>query len=257
MAVRLPVMQIVTIFANKYCETDTQGKITHNCAKKQYNMRITLKTKPNTEPVPFEYQQKLVGTIHKWIGNNEFHDSISLYSFSWLQGAKRVKSALDFPSGASMFISFYNNEVVRAMVRSILEDPDMFCGLRVIDVMLEPTPDLSSRDLFYCASPVFIKRKLPDGSYKHFTYDDPEADKCLMETLRSKMRAAGLAEDETLDVHFDTSYSKKRVKLMHYRGVGNKANICPLFISAKKETKQFAWEVGLGNSTGIGFGTIY
>lgn len=220
-------------------------------------MRIRLKTTPNTELVSFEYQQKLVGTIHKWIGNNEFHDSISLYSFSWLQGAKRTVNALNFPNGASMFISFYNNDVVRAVVRSILENPGMFCGLRVVDVVLEQTPDLSSRELFYCASPVFIKRKQADGSFKHFGYDDPEADKCLIETLRSKMRAAGLAEDETLDIHFDASYSKKRVKLMHYRGVGNKANICPVFISAKNETKQFAWEVGLGNSTGIGFGAIY
>lgn len=32
-----------------------------------FNMRILLKTSPNTTPVPFDYQQKLVGTIHKWI----------------------------------------------------------------------------------------------------------------------------------------------------------------------------------------------
>lgn len=45
-------------------------------------MRITIRTTPNTELVPFDYQQKLVGTIHKWIGNNSIHDKISLYSFS-------------------------------------------------------------------------------------------------------------------------------------------------------------------------------
>lgn len=37
-------------------------------------MRIRLKTTPNTEPVSFEYQQKLVGTIHKWLGNNSIHE---------------------------------------------------------------------------------------------------------------------------------------------------------------------------------------
>ena len=51
-------------------------------------MRIHLKTTPNTKPVPFDYQQKLVGTIHKWIGDNSIHDKISLYSFSWINGGR-------------------------------------------------------------------------------------------------------------------------------------------------------------------------
>ena len=46
-------------------------------------MRIYLRTTPNDVIVPFDYQQKIVGTIHKWLGNNEIHDKISLYSFSW------------------------------------------------------------------------------------------------------------------------------------------------------------------------------
>ena len=41
-------------------------------------MRIKLITTPNTIPVPFNYQEKLVGTLHKWIGENEIHDKISL-----------------------------------------------------------------------------------------------------------------------------------------------------------------------------------
>ena len=49
-------------------------------------MRIYLRTTPNDVIVPFDYQQKIVGTIHKWLGNNEIHDKISLYSFSWLLG---------------------------------------------------------------------------------------------------------------------------------------------------------------------------
>lgn len=42
-------------------------------------MRIHISTTKNTSLVPFDYQQKLVGTIHKWIGHNSIHDSISLY----------------------------------------------------------------------------------------------------------------------------------------------------------------------------------
>lgn len=72
-------------------------------------MRIHIYTTKNTCLVPFDYQQKLVGTIHKWIGNNSIHDSISLYSFSWLNGGQKVSDALNFPKGATMFISFYDD----------------------------------------------------------------------------------------------------------------------------------------------------
>ena len=53
-------------------------------------MCIYLRTTPNDVIVPFDYQQKIVGTIHKWLGNNEIHDKISLYSFSWLLGGNMI-----------------------------------------------------------------------------------------------------------------------------------------------------------------------
>ena len=33
-------------------------------------MRIHLISTENKEIVPFDYQQKLVGTLHKWLGEN-------------------------------------------------------------------------------------------------------------------------------------------------------------------------------------------
>ena len=71
------------------------------------------------------------------------------------------------------------------------------------------------------------------------------------------MKEAGLEEDEKLDISFDLSYSKKKLKLVRYHGIGNKASLCPVVIKGKPETKQFIWNVGVGNCTGIGFGAIY
>ena len=220
-------------------------------------MRIHISTTKNTCLVPFDYQQKLVGTIHKWIGNNSIHDSISLYSFSWLNGGQKVSDALNFPKGATMFISFYDDVIIRKVIKSILDDPQMFCGMSVTNITIDDTPSLENQELFYCASPIFIKRKMEDGNIKQFTYDDEQTSTLLKETLTAKMREAGLEEDEALDIKFDTSYNRKRLKLIHYRGIGNKANLCPVIIKAKPETKLFAWNVGIGNCTGIGFGAIY
>lgn len=220
-------------------------------------MRIHLKTSANSIPVSFEYQQKLVGTIHKWIGENPIHDTMSLYSFSWLNGGRKVNDSLLFPQGASMFISFYDENIIKRIIKTILDTPEMFCGMSVTDVTIEDEPKLAERELFYCASPIFIKRKLEDGNIKQFNFNDAQANSYLKETLQSKMRKAGLEEDDTLDIEFDLSYSKKKLKLMRYHGIGNKASYCPVIIKAKTETKLFAWNVGIGNCTGIGFGAIY
>ena len=220
-------------------------------------MRIHLKTSQNTTPVPFDYQQKLVGTIHKWIGSNSIHDKISLYSFSWLNGGRIVENALQFSEGATMFISFYDESIIKVIIRTILEDPEMFCGMFVTDITIGVEPHFSERDLYYCASPIFIKRKLDDRSVKQYNFNHEQANQYLKDTLLSKMKEAGLEEDETLDISFDLSYSKKKLKLVHYHGIGNKASLCPVVIKGKPETKQFIWNVGVGNCTGIGFGAIY
>lgn len=219
-------------------------------------MRIYLKISPNKIQVPFNYQQKLVGVIHKWIGNNLIHDSISLYSFSWLNGGKKVGNALNFLNGATMFISFHNADMIKIIISSILNDPDMFCGMAVEDITIASYPNFSEKELYYCASPIFIKRKLTDGNAKQYLFNDTNSNFLLKDTLETKMRAAGIEKDETLDIQFDTTYTKKRLKLINYRGINNKASLCPVIIKAKEETKRFIWDVGLGNCTGIGFGAI-
>lgn len=165
-------------------------------------------------------------------------------------------NALHFPNGATMFISFYDEQIAKQIIKSILDEPEMFSGLKVLGITIDKDPQLKERELFHCASPVFIKRKLADGSVKHFSYKDIEANQYLKETLLLKMKQVGL-EDDTLDIQFDTTFSRKKTKLVNYHGIGNKACLCPVIIKAKPETKLFAWNVGIGNCTGIGFGAIY
>ncbi len=220
-------------------------------------MRIQIKTLPNTQPVPFDYQQKLVGALHKWIGHNSMHGEISLYSFSWLQNGCKDGNALNFKNGAKFFISFYNNNVLKNIIHSIQSDPELFCGMKVKEIMLVNDTDIQERDLFFCASPIFIKRKLDNGTIKQYSFNDAEANELMTETLKAKMLKAGLEPDNTLNICFDLSYAKKKQKLVRYHNIGNKANLCPIIIKGKPETKLFAWNVGIGNCTGIGFGAIY
>lgn len=219
-------------------------------------MRIHLQTTPNKEKIPFNYQHKLVGVLHKWLGTNDLHGKISLYSFSWLMNARPKGDGLDYPQGASLFISFYEDQYLKQVVRTILDDPEMCYGLSVVDITIEEQPDLTNRNQFKVASPIFIQRH-HDKKSKHYTYNDAEAGELLKETLLHKMALAGLEPDETLTIRFDTSYPNKKIKLIDYRGIQNRVNYCPVIIEGKIETKAFAWQVGLGSSTGIGFGAIY
>lgn len=225
-------------------------------------MRLHIQTTPNTELVPFNHLHKLVGTIHKWLGHNDLHHQISLYSFSWLRNGRpnSENTGLNFRNGATFFISFYKSEPIKQIIQSILmNNPELFCGMSVKSIDIEETPDLSERSVFCWASPIFIKRDLsnpPNGKYKHYTFQDNESEALLEETLRSKLKEAGLTDDETLHIQFDKSDPRKFTKVVHYRNIGNKASCCRVIIEGKPETKQFIWDVGLGNSTGIGFGAI-
>lgn len=220
-------------------------------------MRIYLYITPNTYPVPYDHLPVLVGCIHRWLGeNNELHGNISLHSFSWLQSGKRVADGLDFKDGAWFYISFYREEQARRLVRGILDHPQIKWGMTVKEIRLQETPLFGNEAVFNCGSPIFIKRLLPNGKVKHYTFEDAEAPECLVETLRMRMAFAGLPEDGTLKIEF-TDTMQGRIKKVNYKSIENKASLCPVHVFGKPETLGFIWNVGLGNSTGIGLGAVY
>ncbi len=217
-------------------------------------MRLHIKCSGNTELLEFEHQHKLTGVIHKWLGQNEEHGKLSLYCFSALKGGSVVKNKLTFKNGTSFFFSAYGNDLQKRLIMGIQEDPEMFNGISVKEVVLQETPEFSDNETFMVGSPVFIKKHIEDN-LKHFTFKDSESGDLLVENLRKKMEEVGL-EDDTLQISFLSDYQKAKEKLIKYRGVCNKASYCPVRIAGKPETIKFAWNVGLGNSTGIGFGSL-
>lgn len=219
-------------------------------------MRIHLSTTANEGLVPFNYQSKMVGTLHKWLGLNGLHGTPALYSFSWLLNAKPTDKGLDYPNGAKFFISFYSDDYLKQVIKNILREPEMFLGLKVLDITIQEEPDLTRQTVFKCASPIFLRYSDQERD-RHYTFKDDESGKLLTEKLLFKMNLAGLPKDESLNIRFAPSEGSARVKLIDYKGIKNRVNLCPVIIEGKPETKAFAWNVGLGNSTGIGFGSVY
>jgi CRISPR-associated endoribonuclease Cas6 len=217
-------------------------------------MRIHLKIKTTNEVIPYDHQPLLTGTIHKWLGWNDEHGEVSLYSFSQLEGGKASPNGLRFERGTSFFISTHKSELIKKLIIGVQSDPTMFHGLTVTDITIQEDPDLTNRELFFVASPIFIKRRNGE-KVDHIIYRDSRANVCLEETLRSKMQKAGIIDD-SLQIYFEVDYPRAGTKKITYNGVQNRASWCPVVIKALPETKLFAWNVGMGNSTGIGFGAI-
>jgi CRISPR-associated endoribonuclease Cas6 len=218
-------------------------------------MRIILKCSASKQVVPYDHIPNLTGAVHKWIGtHNNIHGEVSLYSFSWLQGGKSGKVGLSFSEGAHWFISSYDPNLIKTIINGIQQDPEIGFGIAVRDVTIMDDPDFSEQSRFLLASPILIKRR--DGERtEHVLFDHPLAGQYLTETMVTKLKKAGL-DAAGLNIDFDKSYHSPKTKLVNYKGIKNRASFCPVIIKGTAEQQVFAWNVGIGNSTGIGFGAL-
>lgn len=217
-------------------------------------MRIHIKTSPNKDTVPFDHMPLLVGAFHKWLGENDVHNDLSLYSLSWLKGGKAINRGLMFTEGASFFISAHDDDVIKRIISGIRIMPEVFCGMIIREVSIQPTPSFENVKTFSVNSPVLVKTLL-EGQQRHLTFEQPEAQEVLTNVFKRKLVKAGL-DASGANVSFDLSYVNSKTKLVNYRGIGNKANVCPVIVEGSPTQITFAWNVGIGHSTGIGFGAL-
>lgn len=220
-------------------------------------MRLHFFLSPNERPVPFDYQHYLTGAFHKWVGANDLHDAISLYSLSWLYEGRARDGAIEFPRGAHWFLSVHDESLVEMIVNNALADPEVCCGMRVGRIEQQQTPRFGSRHTFKVGSPVLAKSKEAEGRVKHYIFSEPEADAALTATLRHKIDRAGLgAPHNSVTVRFDRTYRTPKTKLVKIKDIANRASICPVTVEGTPESVAFAWNVGVGHGTGSGFGSL-
>ena len=218
-------------------------------------MRIYLELSKNKELIPFNYQPFLTGALHKWMGKDNIeHGTVSLYSFSWLQNVDTTEKGINLKRGSYFFISAHDEALVKSIVKGIMNNPSLCFGSSVIAIDVKETPVFSTCQRFAIASPVFVRRFEGEKNF-HIRYDDEKASDYLTETMQRKLSLAGLPA-ENVKVSFDRTYANPRTKVITYKEVGNRANLCPVIVEGTPEQVGFAWNVGVGNSTGIGFGAL-
>jgi CRISPR-associated endoribonuclease Cas6 len=209
--------------------------------------------------VPFDYLSALKSAFHHWAGHNPaLHDGLSLYSYSWLHGGRAERGGIRFVEGASWFISAPDETLIHELVSGVVRAPALDLSLAVRDVRMQRAPEFAAGEQpFRVASPVFIKHEVEKGKpADHLLPGHPLADELLTATLRHKLHQAGL-DDTGAAVRFDPAFvATAKSKLFHYKQVQCRGSICPVLVSGNTEQIQFAWEVGVGHSTGIGCGAL-
>lgn len=219
-------------------------------------MRLHIYLSKNTSIVPFVYQERQVSKLHHWIGKNEVHDKVSLYSFSWLKNGQQEQDGLSFRNGSQFFISCHDGSLIKQIIKKIQKDNDFGWGMKITSLILEDDPDFELQHRFLVASPVFIKRShLDKKGYKFIYHNDEGVNQYLTESLQRKLKEAGLPYDD-VHVQFDDSYPSPTIKGFSYKGIFNKGSVCPIIIKGTSDQIAFAWNVGVGNLTGIGFGSL-
>ncbi len=218
-------------------------------------MRLHFSLSNNIDIIPFDYQYRLLGVFQKWMEKNELHNKISLYSFGWLKGGIQKSNGYDFQNGAKWFISFWDEQIGKQIVFNAMRDPYLFNGLKVKDIIIQEEPQFSEKEIFYCSSPIFIRKYDENKKAIHLTWEDTESDYLLTETLKRKLKIANLSND--IKVSYDRNFSNPKTKLVKIKDIKCRAVMCPIKIEGNPEAIKFAWNVGIGHSTGSGFGAIY
>lgn len=225
-------------------------------------MRFIVNFTKNTETVPVYNQKFLNYYVHKCLGiNNEYHDNHSDYNISMLIGgiySKKTKS-LDFPDGARIVVSSYDLNFLEKLMSGFDSNPDFFWGMKYnyADYISESV--YNDVNHFYTISPILIKNSI-NKKTNFVTIENENFDSVITEKTMNKLIKINEKKNLNLDLSnfniVSAKNNKGRLKFVKVKNFVNVASHTILSITANKEVTSLIYNLGLGDSTGSGFGCI-
>ncbi|MCH8569189.1 MAG: hypothetical protein LAT67_13020 [Balneolales bacterium] len=236
-------------------------------------MKFRIYLSSNQKAVPFNYPYKLAGIFHSWLGPNDLHDMMSLYSIGWLNGGKADRGGLWFPNGAYWDIGIHQDEIAERLVRGILLKDFHFYGMNLQKVEHLQPPDFSTgTHRFLAGSPIVLRKVEDDYSRTYLLHSHPDeitsavlsrvwAKKLIKSAdikvpVNTEPGTENLAGANKLSLRFDSSFPNPKTRLTAIKGTQVRGSVCPLIAEASPEALQFLWTVGAGELTGTGFGSL-
>lgn len=218
-------------------------------------MRIKINYSKNTSDVSIYNQSLLNSYIHKCIGiNNKYHNTKSDYNISHLYGGKlnKVNNTLEFKNGGYFVVSSNDGELVNKVLVGILNNQELFSGMKFSGVDYVEEQFYNGWNHFATLSPILIKQ---GGGFLKLTSDDFEikVQSYLINKL-SKINSKLDLSDFKVKI---PKHHTHKVKKVLVKNVINLANQCQISIHTNKKVAKLLYNIGVGQSTGSGFGTVY
>lgn len=221
-------------------------------------MRIKINFKGQTN-LPFSNQHLVNSYIHKCLGNNNmYHNSKSDYNISFLMGGKmnEDKKTLYYNNNAYIIVSSLNTEFLNNLLIGIINNQNFGeLTFSTVDYINETFYD--GWNHFRTLSPFLIKEYTDKKNYTFLTINDNDFKNKVKEYLIKKL----IKIDSSLKMNdFDViinNHPGHKIKKILIKNVINHANMCHISIFTNKKVAELLYNIGIGQSTGSGFGTIY
>ena len=211
----------------------------------------------SNEPFKTVYLNKQVnGFVNKLLGDasGEYHGKMSDYSVSCIQGWNREGDSFFFKNGAVVVISSPNVKFIGKLVEGILmKRASNIMGLKYSHYEVGTFDVHKKFDLIRTSSPLRVSGK----NRTMLTFDDDEFLDVLNKKSVSKLIAAGVDEKDANSVKIDFFHKEGAKKF--YVKIGSSVHLCTkamFVVSGSKNARTALYEMGLGNATGFGFGSV-
>ena len=216
--------------------------------------RIRINLKYPVTDVPVNNQHYLNGFIHESFGeNNPYHDSFSNYSISSLQGGKLNgdKKTLNFKNENPHFFISGNDDFIIFAINAFTKSQSSMFGMKYDSIGVFDDFKLNKYfDDVITISPIIIKN---DKNWK-ITIKDDDFLNYLIKNCQQKLLHEGIV-DNTFNIEIINPH-KAKTKCIWVGNVFNPCSNVRLRIYGKKETRNLLYNMGLGGSTGSGFGCV-
>ena len=215
-------------------------------------LRINL-TLPTSE-VPVNNQHFLNGFIHESFGKaNPYHDSFSNYSISSLQGGKLNddKKTLNFHTETPHFFVSGDDEFLMFAVNAFIKTQASIFGMKFDSIGSFDGFKLNKYfDDIVTISPIIVKNQ----DKRKITVQDEEFLECLMLNCQKKLAHLGI-DDTSFKLEIINPH-KAKAKCVWVGDTFNPCSNVRLRVYGQPKTRETLYNMGLGGSTGSGFGSI-
>ena len=219
-------------------------------------MKINIYFSYPNAPITINNQHDVNVFIHKTLGHNKYHDTFSNYSISGLQGGKYIGNGLiDFQNEQPWLqVSSQDAEFLASLMIALNTTENTLLGMKFDYIVADEFNVGNYFDIVYTLSPILLK---DNQSGKKITFRDDNWLQKLTENCQQKLsKLPTPIIDDTFSIEIIHQENAKVKKIIVKENCWAIASQVVLKINGKKETRLALYSLGLGNSTGSGFGAI-